>query len=72
MVIKCGISEAELIRRMHHIVKKAEENDGVLFALGACHVTDRKKVREALRMADNRMYEDKKAYYEKHPERKIR
>ena len=40
------------------------------FAIGACFDADRRNVRQALKIADERMYEDKRIYYEKHPEKK--
>jgi len=72
VVIKCGVSEVELIRKMHTISTKAKEYRNLSFAMGTCYATDKKDVREALKTADYRMYEDKKAYYERHPEKKIR
>lgn len=40
------------------------------FSIGACH--GGKDIRKAMHMADERMYADKNAYYEAHPEEKYR
>ena len=42
------------------------------FAVGTSEVTGDEDVRDAMRIADEKMYLDKKAYYEKYPERKYR
>ena len=51
-------------------IRRASDKYEVSFAIGACYESDKKNIRNALRVADERMYEDKKLYYEKHPEKK--
>ncbi len=42
----------------------------VSFVLGGSVVDDSKRVKDALRLADERMYEDKERYYREHPDKK--
>ena len=51
-------------------IRRASDKYEVSFAIGASYESDKKNIRNALRVADERMYEDKKLYYEKHPEKK--
>ena len=50
----------------------AEETETVSFAIGLCVEEDSQSIYDAMRKADINMYEDKKAFYEAHPERKRR
>ncbi len=63
------ISEAELQKRIEQVHKVAKEND-IHFSIGSCY--GGKDVRKAMHTADERMYADKNAYYEAHPEEKYR
>ena len=69
-IIVTGITEEELSRRAEAIRKAAEKYEHVCFAIGQFYDNDRSNVRQALRIADERMYEDKKRFYEQHPELK--
>ena len=69
-IIVTGITEEELGRRVEAIIKASEKYDHVCFAIGQCHDASKTNVRQALRIADERMYEDKRKFYEKHPELK--
>ena len=52
-------------------LKQAEEKyEHVCFAIGQCYEDSRFNVRQALRLADERMYEDKRKFYAAHPELK--
>ena len=69
-IIVEGMGEDEL-RNMVELVRSAEAKyEGVSFALGYSHEPDSRNVRTALRHADENMYEDKRLYYERYPERK--
>ena len=69
-VIVTGISEEELAEKVR-LIKEAEEKcAGVEFAMGYSWEPDSRNVRDALRHADENMYEDKRLYYERHPEKK--
>ncbi len=69
-IIVMGITEDELYKRAEAIREIEKKYDDVSFAIGACFDADRRNVRRALKIADERMYEDKRIYYEKHPEKK--
>ncbi|MBE5870804.1 MAG: sensor domain-containing diguanylate cyclase [Lachnospiraceae bacterium] len=69
-IIITGITEDELDRRVAKIREMADKQEHVSFAIGKSYESNRLNVRKALRIADERMYEDKRLYYEKHPEMK--
>ena len=69
-IICTGITEEELGRRVDMIRKTSEKYQNVIFAIGSCYEDSQTEVRTALRIADERMYEDKKLYYRMHPEMK--
>ena len=52
------------------IKKQSEAYHNVSFAVGFCCEPDVREVRRAMKIADQRMYEDKKRYYEQYPELK--
>lgn len=55
-----------LIKKMQDV---SSERGKVSFAIGADFEEDAKNVRVALRNADEKMYEDKRLFYEQHPEK---
>jgi len=71
-VIVKGMKEEEMRGRIGEIRERSEKYKGVSFSLGGCVVENSRDVRTALRLADERMYQDKKEYYDSHPEAKRR
>ena len=71
-IIVTGIGSEELEYRAGLVRKGEEKYDKVSFALGYSHEPDSRNVRQALRHADENMYEDKRLYYEKYPDKKMR
>ena len=69
-IILTGITEEELNNRVEAIIEASQKYEHVCFAIGHCYEDSKTNVRQALRIADERMYEDKRRYYEKHPELK--
>ena len=70
MIIVPGIEEEELqnrVARVHFLSGKTED---VRFSIGVCY--GKKDIRKAMRLADERMYAFKNAYYEAHPDLKYR
>lgn len=65
-IISPGVTEDELERKEAEIKIVAEKYPGVSFAVGHCYIDDKENVKRALRTADERMYEDKRRYYEQH------
>ena len=50
------------------LLQNAERPGKAHFAVGSCFSEEVNDVRKAMQKADARMYEDKAAYYTKHPE----
>lgn len=71
-VILLGVTEEELDEKVKELKKACKKYDHVVFAVGACVESGCRNVRNALKNADQRMYIDKRNYYEAHPEIKKR
>ena len=69
-VVLTDVTEDELNDKVEKLRNACHKYDNVVFAIGAAYEDDVKKVRPALRSADERMYADKKRYYELHPEKR--
>ena len=69
-VIVTDISEEELAKKAQMIKTNSKDFAGVNFAVGYALENKGRNVRQALRKADENMYEDKRLYYEAHPEKK--
>ena len=70
MILTRGMKEEELIQKCEDIKQLASGYPDVSFAVGCCVISDSKAIRDALKKADERMYQDKEAYYQNHPEMK--
>lgn len=64
-IICIGVTEEELAKKVEQIRTAEKDYENVSFALGMCYVDDKTNIKTALRLADERMYEDKRLYYEK-------
>jgi diguanylate cyclase (GGDEF)-like protein len=69
-IILIGATEEDVSRKIGQIREIARKHDALSFAIGGCAVDDGRDVRTALHRADELMYEDKNAYYERFPRRK--
>jgi diguanylate cyclase (GGDEF) domain len=69
-IIILDVTEEELNEKVDALREISKNYKYVSFAIGSCQETNSSKVRQALRLADERMYEDKRLYYEAHPEMK--
>ncbi len=69
-VIVTDISEEELAKKAEMIKTNSKDFEGVSFAVGYSQVSKAKDIRKALRKADENMYEDKRLFYEAHPEKR--
>ncbi|HAV89674.1 GGDEF domain-containing protein [uncultured Eubacterium sp.] len=67
-VILTNINE-EKIRQDVEDLSVVSERYGVCFSIGSSFTEDNRNIKDALRIADERMYEDKKHYYELHPDK---
>ena len=70
VVILTDVTEEELNGKSEKLRQVAENYEKLVFAVGSAYEDDVRKVRLALHNADERMYADKKCYYELHPEKK--
>ncbi|MBQ9550739.1 MAG: GGDEF domain-containing protein [Lachnospiraceae bacterium] len=71
-VIVKGMTESEMNEKIEEIREGSKKYKGVSFSLGGCVMENSHDVRTALRLADERMYQDKKEYYDSHPDAKRR
>ena len=70
-VIVTGITEEELEERIKKIREASAKYDNLSFALGGCVESNGSNVRLALRRADEKMYEDKRRFYEQFPDEAV-
>ena len=70
MILALKTPEEELERRIGMLRKDAEDPEKISFALGLYYERSGGDIRDAMRLSDEKMYEDKEAYYKKYPERK--
>ena len=72
MMIALHTPEEELEKRIEQLRKDSEDPEKISFALGLYYERDGGDIRDAMRLSDEKMYEDKQSYYKKYPERKRR
>ena len=70
VVMLCGISRDTFERKLARLHRDLEKNADVSFAVGGFWSDGSVDLTTAFRHADEKMYADKKAFYEKHPELK--
>ena len=68
MVIACKMDQETVKDRVAELIRRAEKTDSLSFAVGISFSEDEPDILKAMRIADKRMYEDKKLFYERHPE----
>ena len=69
LILAVDISEEELNRRVEKLRQQSSAECGVNFAVGCAYDSEGKDIRRTMRLADERMYEDKALYYRLHPEK---
>ena len=69
-MIVVDATEEEMAEKARQIHECAKREENISFALGHHVEDDCRNVRAALRKADENMYENKRAYYREHPEKK--
>ncbi|MCR5120443.1 MAG: sensor domain-containing diguanylate cyclase [Lachnospiraceae bacterium] len=72
MVIATGLDEATLENRKNQVKELAAAVKDLYFAIGSHLANDNNEILQAMRMADQGMYSDKKEYYANHPDRRRR
>ena len=68
MIIVPNTTEEEIEAKTLIVRESSLGFDHTSFAAGCCFARDSKEIFTALHLSDERMYEDKEQYYEKHPE----
>ncbi|MBO4533331.1 MAG: GGDEF domain-containing protein [Treponema sp.] len=71
MVMVIGKTQSHFEKKIERLRAEIENNE-TSFAIGSSFERDGRNVRAAMKTADALMYEDKKLYYKKHPEKKHR
>ena len=66
-MILLDVTEADLARKAEELRLAEKKHGKVSFAIGYHAEQNAADIREALRIADERMYEDKRVYYRNHP-----
>ncbi|MBR5683159.1 MAG: sensor domain-containing diguanylate cyclase [Ruminococcus sp.] len=72
MVIAAGTAAEELESRVAQLRSQAEKTENVRFAIGTSSFEKNSDILTAMRYADEKMYVDKKNYYQKNPGLKYR
>lgn len=70
VVVLTDVTPDELEQKVERLKSASANYENVVFAVGAAYESDAKDIRIALHNADERMYADKKRYYDLHPEKK--
>ena len=71
MILAFDMDEKTLEARIERLEKQADK-ENISISVGTYVVHEGEDIRNAMRIADERMYNDKKEYYDKHPERRYR
>lgn len=71
MILASDMDEDKLNERIKRVEEQADR-DNVHVSIGTYVVREGEDIRNAMRIADERMYADKKAYYDKNPDKKYR
>ena len=71
MILAYDMDEKMLEARLKRVTEQTEKNN-IQVSIGTFVVHEGDDIRTAMRKADERMYADKNAYYDKHPELKYR
>ena len=71
-VILTGVTAKDLEKKVADLREVSQKYEHVIFAIGYYVEEDFTKAREALKRADEKMYEDKKLFYDTHPDFKKR
>ena len=64
--------DADVLAKRIEKLEAQSDKDNVSLSVGTYVINQGEDIRSAMRVADERMYADKKAYYAKYPERKYR
>lgn len=68
VIIIRGIDQETFYRKIKRLRNDVEKNARISFAIGEFWSEGDQSIKDVFRYADERMYADKKAFYERHPE----
>lgn len=71
MILASDMDEAEAEARIKRLEAQSDK-ENVSLSVGVYVVNEGEDIRTAMRLADEKMYSDKKSFYEKYPEKKYR
>ena len=71
-IIALNVPEDELEARVEKLRQDSESPENISFALGLYYDSGESDIKKAMRIADERMYQDKERYYKLFPERKCK
>lgn len=72
MIIAEDTTQPDMDEKIRQLRELTAGNSEVKFAVGVCCCRKGEDIRSAMHTADERMYEDKKAFYDANPEKKYR
>ena len=72
MVLVINDRKEEFEEKVRRIYEMAQMETNVSFAIGSSFEEEDIDIRKALRIADEKMYEDKEKFYVRHPELRYR
>ena len=70
VVLTTGITREEFDEKVQLLKQQSNEYEQETFSIGTCFTEDDSDIAKEMRMADERMYLDKEAYYQRYPEKK--
>lgn len=70
VVLAMKITTQDFDNKVRILREQSNEYEQETFSIGTWYTEDDKDLAKAMRIADERMYKDKEAYYAKHPEKK--
>ena len=70
MVLATDISEKDLEKKLEKLKLYQSDSETVSFSLGYCYSEGKINIRQAMSIADKRMYKNKQLFYERFPERR--
>ena len=68
VVLLTGCTREALAQKVHELRERSDTPENVCFAVGSYYAEAGFDIRDAMRLADENMYADKKAFYQAHPE----
>lgn len=72
MIIAEGLDKKDLNKKIKSIRSVPSEEGNICFAIGSHVAQEGEDIRTVMRLADEKMYADKKKFYQEHPETKYR